>query len=83
MPGVANGLVPQQGQKGMTRSPRLPTVPGFACPQPLLHRLHWQSEPLVGGGVPGWVQLRGSDQILGRQRKQSCCRSLVLTLLCA
>lgn len=27
MPGVANASVPQQGQKGMTRPPRLPTVP--------------------------------------------------------
>lgn len=50
-------LVPQQGQKGMTRSSRLPTVPHFACPQSLLCRLHWQSEHLVGGGVQGWVLL--------------------------
>lgn len=31
MPGVANGLVPQQGQEGVLRSPRLHTVPSFAC----------------------------------------------------
>lgn len=54
MPGVANGLVPQQGQEGVLRSPRLHTLPSFArcsssCPE------HTRGMNVLVGGVREWA----------------------------
>lgn len=56
MPGVANALVPQQGQEGVLRSPRLHSIPSFACCSSSCPE-HTGPVNVLVGVVRGWAYI--------------------------